>query len=179
MSREILFKGKHKEYDEWVEGDLIHEPFGECIQFIKNKCRSKVKIKPESVCQYTGLNDSTKWEELSEEEKRNFLSKWNQEKGRYCIKEDWNGRKIFEGDIISFSHSRIKKEEDELSFMPEYEEYNRNYAVEFVNTYYTYGLRARNKTIHFKLSQSTINTHNAKVIGDIFNNPELLNQRKE
>lgn len=42
--REILFRAKHKEYNEWVEGDLIHESFGECIQFIKNKCRSIIKV---------------------------------------------------------------------------------------------------------------------------------------
>lgn len=92
---------------------------------------------------------------------------------------DKNDKKIFEGDIISFSHSRLADGEDETDFMPEYEEYTRNYAVEFVNTYCTYGLRARNKSIHFKLSQATINTHNAKVIGNIYDNPELLNEDTE
>lgn len=44
--REILFRAKHKEYNQWVEGDLIHEPFGECIQFVKDECRSKIKVDP-------------------------------------------------------------------------------------------------------------------------------------
>lgn len=57
MGREILFRAKHKEYNQWVEGDLIHEPFGECIQFVKDECRSKIKVDPETVCQYTGLTD--------------------------------------------------------------------------------------------------------------------------
>lgn len=55
--REILFRAKHKEYNQWVEGDLIHEPFGECIQFVKDECRSKIKVDPKTVCQYTRLND--------------------------------------------------------------------------------------------------------------------------
>lgn len=55
--REILFRAKHKECNQWVEGDLIHEPFGECIQFVKDGCRSKIKVNPETVCQYTGLTD--------------------------------------------------------------------------------------------------------------------------
>lgn len=55
--REILFRAKHKEYNQWVEGDLIHDQFGECIQFVKDGCRSKIKVDPETVCQYTGLTD--------------------------------------------------------------------------------------------------------------------------
>ena len=30
--REILFRGKRDENDEWVFGDLIHEPWASCIQ---------------------------------------------------------------------------------------------------------------------------------------------------
>lgn len=37
MDKEILFRAKHKEWNEWVKGDLIHESFGLCIQFIKVK----------------------------------------------------------------------------------------------------------------------------------------------
>lgn len=93
---------------------------------------------------------------------------------QYTGLHDKNGKDIYEGDIISFSHSRIAEGKDKRDFMPDYEEYTRNYAVEFVNTYCTYGLRARNKSIHFKLSQATINMHNTKVVGNIYDNPELL-----
>lgn len=92
---------------------------------------------------------------------------------------DIDKNKIWESDIISFSHSRLKERENEWDFMPEYEEYRRNYMVEFVNTYCTYGLRVRNKSIHFRLSQATVSTHNAEVIGNIFDNPELLEGGEE
>ena len=59
--REILFRGKRVDNGEWVYGDLIHEPFGDCIQYLDENegvyRRCKAKIIPETVGQYTGLTD--------------------------------------------------------------------------------------------------------------------------
>ena len=59
------------------------------------------EVDPETICQYTGLIDNTKWEELFENEKQKFLSEWNRKEKRKNTKEDWNGRKIFENDFVS------------------------------------------------------------------------------
>ena len=59
--RETIFRGKRVDNGEWVYGDLIHEPFGYCIQYLEEKegvyRRCKVKIIPETVGQFTGLTD--------------------------------------------------------------------------------------------------------------------------
>lgn len=62
--REILFRGKRKENDEWVFGDLIHEPWASCIQVIEKDNinpfkikRTKYSVHKETVGQYTGLLD--------------------------------------------------------------------------------------------------------------------------
>lgn len=63
MSREILFRGKRKNWRElpkeewWVEGDVIHEPYGVVIQYYANKKRIKVVVNSKTLCQYTGLTD--------------------------------------------------------------------------------------------------------------------------
>ena len=55
--REILFKAKRKDNGEWVEGDVMHEPYGACIQYHDNKKRTKVVVIPNTICQFTGLAD--------------------------------------------------------------------------------------------------------------------------
>lgn len=79
--------------------------------------------------------------------------------------KDKNGRKIFEGDIVRFKHGG--KFHDKGIWY-------RNYVIEYVNTFCTYGLRFRNKSIHFPCKQATVSTHDVEVIGNIFDNPELL-----
>ena len=119
--REILFRAKHKEWNEWVEGDLIHEPFGEYMQFIKDGCRSKVKVDPETVCQYTGLTDK-------------------------------NGRKIFEGDIAKDNSGDL-------------------YTINWSDENGIYEVR------QYSCSMSNFETFFAcdcEVIGNIFDNPELM-----
>ncbi len=71
---------------------------------------------------------------------------------------DKNGNLIWENDIVSFSHTQ----------------YTRNYAIEFENTFCNYGLRFRNKSIHFRCKQSTLCMYDCEVLGNVFDNPELL-----
>jgi uncharacterized phage protein (TIGR01671 family) len=84
--------------------------------------------------------------------------------GQFTGLTDKNGTKVFEGDIVKFKHGGEFDKEI----------YYRNYAVEFINTYVTYGLRLRNRSIHFPFKKATASQHDAEVIGNIYDNPELI-----
>lgn len=61
--REILFRAKRKNWRElpkeewWVYGDVIHEPIGMTIRHTEHGMSVRVPVDPETLCQYTGLND--------------------------------------------------------------------------------------------------------------------------
>ena len=65
MKSEILFKAKRANNDEWIEGDLLHDYWVGGDTFIPFSIRYKIngvysfpiEVLPETVCQYTGLND--------------------------------------------------------------------------------------------------------------------------
>lgn len=54
MNKEILFRGKRVDNDEWAYGDLLHLPNGDVV-ILSDK--GYTKVKPETVGHFTGLTD--------------------------------------------------------------------------------------------------------------------------
>lgn len=111
MNREIKFRGKRLDNGEWLEADLLQAvaPTSRRRQaWIFHDIYGNCEVDPATVGQFTGLYDSTKWEQLSEQEKQEFYNKHCSEDGRTVkyqnvddVKRLWKGREIYEGDILS------------------------------------------------------------------------------
>lgn len=99
---------------------------------------------------------------------------------QYTGLKEKNGTEIYEGDIVIFNHIKDEYPEVENIFFHNVNrtEYQKKYVAEFCNTYYRYGLRFRNGSTHFMVVQATITNHNVEVIGNIYENPELLEGRE-
>lgn len=171
MSREYLYKAKRVNWRElpkeewWVEGYLTQRKGSDGRVFeswiildayeqlgvlnMKSALVSEIgfncyKVDSETVCEYTQMTDINK-------------------------------NKIWENDIVSVEHTKYEKEsEKDYMLLPETVEYARNYAIEFVNKGSHCSYRCRNKSIHFAISGNTVYNHKITVIGNIFDNPELL-----
>lgn len=136
MNREILFRGKRVDNDEWATGYLvrgehyiyeteitaIYPP--DTIFYPNTETTGYDRVFPETIGQYTGLTDK-------------------------------NGKKIFEGDIVKFSHPAFNKSRigvirykmNETGFVLRYK---GDYSwIAYTNEFY-------------------------EVIGNVYDNPELL-----
>ena len=163
MNRQILFRGKRANNGKWVYGG-----------YHKWETRQPCPVG----------NDELKSDEIKHVIVINSFADWNMPRGmqacevipetvgQYTGLTDKNGVKIFEGDIVSFEHDKDINTDD--YFFVKKKKYRRNYTIEFVNTFNHYGLRFRNKSIHFPCKCSTLRTHDVEVIGNIHDNPELL-----
>ena len=126
--REILFRGKRVDNGEWVYGDIIHRRYYKNTDVVVIRTEdsgfdnySDYEVDPDTVGQYTGLNDKT-------------------------------GKKIFEGDIISCGYL--------CDFFVEYSEEDAEYWANF-------GDSIGSLRTYFDPKRAT-------VIGNIYDNPELL-----
>ena len=166
--REILFRGKSINDNEWVFGDLIRNliydgrekemRIGD-IYFEHNgdiHGTAVYKVIPETVGQFTGLTDK-------------------------------NGKKIFEGDVVKVKHTIQNRSKEDLSKTPRRGygakvvdgswcdfnlEYFRNYEVVFKTD--SQRLMIKNKQDHHYLCDTFVRYHEVEVIGNIHDNPELL-----
>ena len=152
MNREILFRGKQKKNGEWVCGDLMHS---EGRTYCGIYAETLGEIRPETVGQFTGLTDR-------------------------------NGKKIFEGDIVkcrhrlySISFEKLEDKKIRRSYGKEIEEasvggfnclYWRNYAVSI----YDGCVKIQNGSDSHYIRKNYIYNHAIEVIGNIHDNPELL-----
>lgn len=106
-----LFRARRLDTHKWIEGMPFYYSGGQ-TGIIQQRKETKLcdkgnkdgycdltdlfcpKVDPNTVCEWTGLYDGTAWEALSPDEQKEFLLDHN--------KEEWQGKKIFEGDIVSF-----------------------------------------------------------------------------
>ena len=190
--REILFRGKCKDTGKWYVGQYIHltkttycfkedydaNPDNDIHQIVFERMMDwglpnehlRVDVSPETVGQYTGLTDK-------------------------------NGKRIFEGDIVKCRHNwrmqlypndgidaekyffeqKIRgaygkyKHESPYSWFGDEYFYFRNYAVEYYAP--NCGFRVRNGGQFHALTSSYISNRNLEVIGNIHDNPELLDKK--
>ena len=124
--REILFRGKRRLGNEWIEGSLHTEKFTDDEEYLCceiNQC----DVYPETVGQYTGLTD------------------------------DKNGKKIFEGDIVAVYVKGCRT----------------ICTVSWAETVAHFQLWQIN-TIPGTPTALNLGNYDCEVIGNIYDNPELL-----
>lgn len=154
----ILYRAKRKDNGAWTEGYVFELQPGQymiCDRIQYDRASTlpaweffrycSHEVIPETICRYIGLKDKS-------------------------------GNLILENDIVSCEHEKYP-EYDPIEMFPSFPEpikYKRNYVVEFIKTGSNYGYRLRNKSIHFMLTGNVIYNHKIEVLGNVFDNPELL-----
>lgn len=149
--REILFRAKSKDTGEWLYGDLMNYAGTAQIWHQTDDGKWNAIVIPETIGQYTGLYDATKWEDLSESEQEEWLETHTA--------DEWKGRKIFEGDIIKGKDGRI-------------------FSIEWGEGLGQFIAR-ESKTHNLLLGVNKGTMTNYEVIGNIHDNPELLEVNNE
>lgn len=168
MNRQILFKTKRKDWEElpkdqwWVVGDLLHTRYDDIV-LISNFEDQLFRCDGNTVCQFTGLHDNTKWGDLTEAEKESFLSDWNYKEDRKNKIEDWSGRKIWENDIVScmkYIDGNFVKYCIEIGYV------EMNHGA--------FGLHRIQNDAYYRPFKDWLEDYNYRVIGNVFDNPKML-----
>lgn len=169
--RPIIFRGKTTD-GKWVFGDLIKGNLG-------TRIREEIEINPtisnpggdievlihdvnyKSVGQFTGLYDSTMWIELTEEEREGLVEK------------DWVGKPIYEGDILNYKTKLSRgfpKKGLDIYIKVVYGRHNPDCdsLSDYIGFWAEKGLGYRSSIEYH------VNSHNAKVVGNIYDNKELI-----
>ena len=170
---EIVFRGKRKDEWGWAHGSPLFG-FGKAYicpevfamyYFDGALCLGNcVEVDPETVGQFTGLYDSTTWEELTPEEQDYFL---HQPDGWENMEDVWHGKPIYAGDIISY----ISPDDLHCVGVVRFGNYG-NLSLDtgfFVEWFKPFAASWMRQDIRFwTIARET------RIIGNIHDNPELL-----
>lgn len=102
--------------------------------------------------QFTGLHDATKWEDLTDAERDEWIKSGH-------TKEDWKGRRIFEGDIIEVD---FDNDGPTIGKQKAFIEYSQHYTAFMVRPIKDWAFCEMTE---------------GKVIGNIHDNPEQVEAR--
>jgi len=197
--RDILCKAKRTDNSEWVEGFFVNankeygrgERTAEIITMVADRiCSGEYSyteafvVDENTISQYTGLNDGTTWNDLTQKEKQAFynsICSKNNETIKHQnigdVKHLWAGKMIWENDIVKATFKL-----------------NGNYAIGYV-VYDKDGFKIRvttshnaskhseytdkNQTAYYIVTNFIDRGYSLKVIGNRFDNPELLFDKQE
>ena len=88
--REITVRAFNRRTNQW-----LYFSIGQQWSDVQNALYSELCLNGVVFYQYTGLKDKTKWEQLSESEKQEWLKA-----DKVNTPDNWNGKEIYEGDIV-------------------------------------------------------------------------------
>ena len=153
--REILFRGKRTDNGEWVEGYYMciggkyHYILAGKIDLTRGYTEPiKYPVDPETIGQFTGMTDM-------------------------------KGQKIFEGDILQAKVNEYAREDSSFWGKQKLRTGNKINAVWSVehkvfNTYAGYMVYGKDRRFHRLLTHSVIINADCEVIGNVHDNPDLL-----
>ena len=151
MAREILFKAKRKDNGEWVEGNLIYK---------------KSSVGEKTLCLIVG---SAEW--TNDGEFYNFCNTHHVDENTICQYTgltDKNGNMIFENDVVNCKNENVRYDKNGIVKFGEYHsgfDGNANHIGFFIE----WNSDCLRKDIGFWAKNREI-----EVVGNIFDNPELL-----
>lgn len=103
MFAQHIYRAQRIDNGEWIKGFYVPEycshSYGKvaAILITDEKCAPEqticIPVAPETACMFTGLYDGTTFDELTEDEQLEFLENYQ--------KEDWHGRALFVGDVVT------------------------------------------------------------------------------
>lgn len=148
--REILFRGKRTDNGEWVEGYLTRRP--SAIQYEAHYSPWFIDKPPSDPDDNGG-----------------FYNVDRETVGQFTGLIDRNGKRIFEGDIVKcFDISRYRENE----FISVVEFWDGSWLLRASEDYGVY-------LYNYENSEGVGSLSEIKVIGNIHDNPELLNDERE
>ena len=162
--REILFRGKDKDDGNWYEGYYLqlHDTMYCCLP--SDNVEEANRLNKENEHHYIVFEQMTDWELPNKHLKADVLP---ETVCQYTGLTDKNGRKIFEGDIVLFTDNiKIKGTTSHTSNV----EWNTKIGG-FVFHAECIG--------YYNVNPLQIERYEVEVIGNIFDNPELLKGDKE
>lgn len=180
--REILFRGKLKaENGELKKGDWV---YGDFVTLIDGKEKhlhiyGKGEVKAETIGQFTGLSDKN-GTNIFEGDIIKCRHEWagsNKDKN-----QSFNIDDLFE--MVNTTNDDLQQQFESQNIRGAYGKhteqiclgqrylYYRNYVVEYYAPNGRY--RVRNGSVFYDITSSFLSNRNAEVIGNIHDNPELL-----